>query len=141
MDSAGDEQFGPIGNQWRGTPVDDDLLEGLSLLRELSPIRLTLTSKKRSDPQLFDWNTSLMAEARMACPVSARKARYTLCLSHRKRIAINGRMNLWEHRRHPEAVMVKAQPCPFDLNKPQDFWCYQGQQLIGCARQGASAKN
>jgi hypothetical protein len=83
----------------------------------------------------------LVAEARLTFPVQARVARYTLCLSHRKRIADNTQMNQWEHRQHPEAICIKAQPCPFDLNKPQDFWCYQGQQLIGCARVGASVKN
>ena len=149
------EQFGPIGNQWRGTQVDDELLQHSSLLRELCPYRLTLTENIRSDPPLFAWYTSqmpggcrynwpmdeLVAATQAAFPVRAREVSYTLCLSHRKRIAVNGRVNLWHHQRRPEAILIKAQPCPFDLNKPQDFWRYQGQQLIGCARQGSSIKN
>ena len=33
-------------------------------------------------------------------------------------------------------TFIKTHARAIDLNKPQDFWCYPGQQLIGCARQG-----
>jgi hypothetical protein len=143
-------QFGPIGNQWRGTEVDMDALENSSLVRELCPYRLTLTENKRSDPRLFAWYTALMpggvfydmpfenvvTAARRAFPRTREEPRYTLCLTHRLRMQVNARMNLAESRSHPEAVLIKASARPLDLNKPQDFWCFPGQQLIGCARQG-----
>ena len=64
-------QFSPIGNQWRGTPVPVDALESSGFLRELCPFRTTLTENKRSDPPLFDWYSSLIpGGSRYTAPLS-----------------------------------------------------------------------
>ena len=78
----------------------------------------------------------VLAEARRAFPRTSRQAQYTLCLSHRRRMQVNATGNLVERRQHPEAVLIKAAPRPLDVNRPQDFWCFPGQRLIGAARQG-----
>ena len=70
-----------------------------------------------------------MRGALRASPYAAwthREARYTLCLSHRKRLQVNATANLLARRQHPEAILIKAAPRALELNRPQDFWCYAG---------------
>ena len=137
-------QFGPIGYSWKGTPVPEDATEKSHLLCELCPHRLTLTENQRSDQRLFDWYTSLIpggeryslpleeviAQAREEFPVKPGDARWSLVLSHRKRMSINKAMNA---RDKEGGVLVKAQPSN-ELNAPQDMWLKAGMVLIGCLR-------
>ena len=54
-----------------------------------------------------------------------------LTLSHRKRIAINRRVNL--HKKPSDAVFL---PCPklkrLSQNAPQEMWLWKGLDLLGC---------
>ena len=157
MDCLGDfNQFGPICNHWRGTPLADDVLERSSFLRELCPNRLVLTENKRSDPRLFAWYTSLipggeqydtdlrtvLSEARIAFPSKPHTegmARYTLCLSHRHRMAVDTHCNAMARARFPEGRLIKAPDVPrtgAPTNRPQNMWVWPGLQLIGCCRGG-----
>ena len=105
---------------------------------------MTLTENQRSDQRLFDWYTSLIpggerhslpleeviAQAREEFPVKSGDARWSLVLSHRKRVTINKAMNA---RDKEGGVLVKAQPSN-ELNAPQDMWLKAGMVLIGCLR-------
>jgi Cdc6-like AAA superfamily ATPase len=54
-------QFAPIGNSFRGSPVEDDAFENSNLLHRMANgNRLTLPECKRSDSQLFDLYTRLI---------------------------------------------------------------------------------
>jgi hypothetical protein len=139
-------QFPPIANQWRGTPVSDDAMEASAFLRELCPHRLTLSENRRSDQRLFDWYSSLVPggsrhevpleevvrEARATFPVRPGHPRYSLCLSHKRRIRINNRANLQEVQGRSDAVPVRLSSGPRGVQ--QDMWLFPGQQLIGCQR-------
>ena len=138
-------QFGPIGNSWKGTPIPEDATEKSHLLCELCPHRLTLTENKRSDPPLFEWYSSLIpggerhslpldeivVQARKDFPMKAREARWNLVMSHRKRISINKAMNA----RDSDGVFIKAKPSN-DMNAPQDMFVKPGMVLVGCLRNG-----
>ena len=54
-------QFAPIGNNFRGTPVSEDALQKSNLLHTLtSGNRVTLTEGRRADKELFDFYASLV---------------------------------------------------------------------------------
>mgnify|MGYP001454115674 CR=1 FL=1 len=54
-------QFAPIGNSFRGSPVADDAFERSNLLHRMADgNRLVLTECKRSDSKLFDFYTRLI---------------------------------------------------------------------------------
>ena len=115
------------------------------MLRELcSSNRFTLTENKRSDPPLFDFIQSLrpgtprarplaeaLADARARFPRTAREADWVLCLSHRKRVALNRQMN--QQRKPPGALFFRHRPASGDLtgNQPQSMWLWQGITLVG----------
>ena len=54
-----------------------------------------------------------------------------LVLSHRKRIAINRKVNI--HKKPEDAIFL---PCPklkrLSLNAPQEMWIWPGLELLGC---------
>lgn len=138
-------QFAPIGNSFRGSPVEDDAFERSNLLHRMADgNRLVLTECKRSDAQLFDFYTRLIPGGDLndqpieeAVKLARERFRYegvcdlNLTLSHRKRIAINRRVNL--HKKPDDAVFL---PCPklkrLSLNAPQPMWIWVGLQLLGC---------
>ena len=147
------QQFAPIGNAWRGTPVPDDALAKSRLLHTLAGgNRLQLTECKRSDSELFDFYTRLIPGGDLfglavATAVAQARARFTyqgvcelnLVLSHRKRIELNRRCNL--HFK-PTAGAVYLQ-CPLAkrvaLNAPQPMWVWPWLKMLGCVvieRQG-----
>ena len=106
--------------------------------------RLTLTKCKRSDSQLFDFYTRLIPGGDLydqpieeAVKLARERFRYegvcdlNLTLSHRKRIAINRKVNL--HKKPHDAIFL---PCPklkrLSLNAPQEMWIWPGLELLGC---------
>ena len=106
--------------------------------------RLVLTECKRSDSKLFDFYTRLIPGGDLydqpidqAVKLAREKFTYdgvcdlNLVLSHRKRIAINRKVNL--HKRPPDAVFL---PCPklkrLSLNAPQEMFIWVGLDLLGC---------
>ena len=116
------------------------------MLRELCcSNRFTLTENKRSDPPLFDFIQSLrpgtaearplaeaLADARARFPRTARQADWVLCLSHRKRMALNRQMN--QCKKPPGALFFRHVPLPSgDLtgNRPQSMWLWPGVTLVG----------
>ena len=114
------------------------------MLRELcGGNRFTLTENKRSDPPLFDFIQSLrpgtpdarplaeaLAEARARFPRTAREADWVLCLSHRKRMALNQQMN--QQRKPRGALFFRHRPVG-DVagNMPQSMWLWPGITLVG----------
>lgn len=53
-------QFSAICDSWLGAPLSEDALARSDMLRELvACARYRLTENKRSDPQIFDFVTSL----------------------------------------------------------------------------------
>ena len=115
------------------------------MLRELCcGNRFTLTENKRSDPPLFDFIQSLrpgtaqarplaeaLAEARARFPRTAREADWVLCLSHRKRMALNRQMN--NCKKPPGALFFRYRPASGDVtgNAPQSCWLWPGVTLVG----------
>ena len=149
------QQFSAIGNQWRGQKIREDALEKSSMLRELCPYRLTLTQNMRSDPVLFEWYSSLiphgprfgiplpdvLTEVRRAFPRKPGHPKYTLCVSHRRRMTVNRQQNAKEAFNDQAVFIPAAAAMPGDLNLPQDFWCFPGQELVGCCRGCGPIKN
>ena len=138
------QQFSPICDSWCGTTVDEKALENSDMLLELCQgNRLTLTENKRSDETLFKFYTSLkcgtplarplndaLAEARLMFPKTNRRALYTLTMSHKRRIQINRRENLFLKPKC--AIHIKA-PLFFSrgANMAQSMWVWSGMRLIG----------
>ena len=138
-------QFAPIGNSFRGSPVEDDAFERSNLLHRMSDgNRLTLTECKRSDSKLFDFYTRLILggdlyDQPIESAVKLAREKFTyegvcdlnLVLSHRTRIAINRKVNMY--KKPDDAVLL---PCPklkrLSLNAPQDMWIWQKLNLLGC---------
>ena len=106
--------------------------------------RLVLTECKRSDAELFDFYTRLIPGGDLydqpieqAVKLAREKFTYegvcdlNLTLSHRKRIAVNRKVNL--HKQPHDAVFL---PCPklkrLSLNAPQEMWIWPGLELLGC---------
>ena len=137
-------QFQAIAENWAGTPLPPHALQDSDMLRELcGGNRFTLTENRRSDPPLFDFITSLrpgtpqarplaeaLADARARFPGTAREADWVLCLSHRKRMALNRHMN---QRRKPRDAIFFRHRHAGDLtgNQPQSMWLWPGITLIG----------
>ena len=133
-------QFEAIAQNWAGTPVQPHALQESAMLRELCcGNRFTLTENKRSDPPLFDFIQSLrpgtaqarplaeaLAEARARFPRTAREADWVLCLSHRKRMALNRQMN--NCKKPPGALFFRYRPASGDVtgNAPQSCWLWPG---------------
>jgi hypothetical protein len=97
-----------------------------------------LTTCRRSESALFDYYSSLiqggarfntplatvLAEARQRFPYTG-PARHNLCISHRKRMALNRQMNA-----HPDgAIFIKAPPGRG--NATQSMYLYPGIELLG----------
>jgi hypothetical protein len=134
------KQFPAICDSWCGTPVEEDALERSDLLHELcGGNRITLTNNVRSDPPLFSFYTGLtslradLARARKSFPVTARAARYTLVISHRRRRYVNKLANQREAHEHPERVFFKAACESRTSNAPQDCLLWPGLQLLGAS--------
>ncbi len=113
-------QFGPICNHWKGEALGEDVFERSNFLRKMCPFRVMLTENRRSDRDLFAWYTSLipggsryntpmadvLKEARSCFPVKPGRPRYTLCISHSTRIAVNKAANIAEKRLHTEGILL-----------------------------------
>ena len=138
-------QFAPIGNNWRGTPVTEYAFEKSRLLHRMSDGNvLTLIECKRSDTELFDFYSRLIPGGSlygMPVDVAVQEARQqfryrgicdlNLTLSHRKRIAINHKVNL--HKKPDDAVFLYYPPLQrLSLNAPQSMWIWPGIELLGC---------
>ena len=103
-------QFAPIGNSFRGSAVQDTAFEISNLLHRMADgSRVTLTECKRSDSQLFDFYTRLIPggdlyDQHIQEAVTLAREKFTydrvcdlnLILSHRKRIAINRKVNIYK---------------------------------------------
>jgi hypothetical protein len=134
------------GQYWCGAQVGEDKLEHSDLIKELADrYRCTLTENKRSDPELFEFVTGLGVntpsqksveearnEATRRFKPTGEKPRYTLVLSHKRRVQINAQRLLEEK---PEgAVYIPVGPLPKQnesRNLPQDLYCWEGQELVG----------
>ena len=138
-------QFGALGNSFRGASIAEDAFEKSNLLHRMAGgNKLTLMDCKRSDSQLFDFYTRLIPGGDLyeqtiqeAVRLARQQFRYegicdlNLTLSHRKRIAINKKVNL--HKKPDDAVFL---PCPklkrLSQNAPQEMWVWKGLELLGC---------
>ena len=121
------KQFSAICDTWCGHPVPEGALQSSDLLYELSGgHRMELTVNMRSDAVLFDMYTGLWRDgvvfedalrvARGLFPLKENPARFTLCISHAERKAVNRTANLRERCQH-EATFLKG---------PESFWTWPG---------------
>ena len=131
--------MGAVKDTWVGCPVTAGL-ERSDLMRELCRSnRVTLTENRRSDPALFEFYTSLrvgtdgerqlaaaLHEARLIFPVTDEPAKYTLCISHANRRAVNAAANL---REKPERAVLITSPVRSETQ--QDMWLWPGLEVIG----------
>jgi hypothetical protein len=71
-----------------------------------------------------------LAEARLMFPQTSRRALYTLTMSHKRRIQINRRENLFLR---PKGSVYLRAPLYFSrgANVAQHMWIWKGQTLIG----------
>jgi len=138
-------QFSAICDSWLGSPMPEDALGCSDMLRELvGSNRFRLTENKRSDPEIFDFVTSLrpgevdardiqeaLAEARQKFPVSAQPADWTLTMSHARRRAINRQRNQ-ALKPKEGAVYCRWKPASREqANDPQSLWVWPGLTVIG----------
>ena len=136
-------QFAPIGNNFRGTPVSETALQKSNLLHTLtSGNRVTLTECRRADKELFDFYASLveggartqhplrsvLAEARAAFDFTG-FCRNNLVISHRKRITLNRQIN--EQLAPPSAVRLEIGGRVLRGNSAQTMLIWPGIQLLG----------
>ncbi len=134
-------QFAPIGNNFRGTPVAEDALQRSNLLHTLtSGNRVVLTECRRSDTLLFNFYRSLVdvsvdrplhsiiAEAKRTFNFAG-FCRSNLVISHRKRIQINRQLN--EQLAPPNAVKLEIGGRPLRGNVAQTMLLWPGLVLLG----------
>jgi hypothetical protein len=134
-------QFAPIGNNFRGTPVAEDALQNSNLLHTMAGgNRVTLTECRRSDRELFDFYASLvgyrndltlrtiLAEAKATFNFSG-FCRNNLVISHRKRIQLNRQIN--EQFAPPSAIRLEIGGRVLRGNSAQTMLIWPGIQLLG----------
>jgi hypothetical protein len=146
-------QFGPVCNNWRGSPVPEDALERSSLLHVLAGgNRCTLTECRRGDRKLFDFYSSLIpGGSRAELPVqtciaqakavfrSSGPARWNLVISHRRRCLINAERNRAEAP--PGAVLLEVSGRRARGNGAQTMLLWPGIQLFGCTSAAKAVRN
>ena len=123
-----------------------------ALLRRMSQgNRLVLRQRRRSDTVLFDFYSSLVAGGRrFEMPLSdmlhlaralfsfSGHADHNLCISHRRRVAINAELN--ELHRPRDAIRVEPQhKRPGALT--QGMWIWPGIQLLGAMIEADEVRN
>ena len=136
-------QFSPIGNNFRGTPVEEVALQNSNLLHTLAGgNRVTLVECRRSDKELFDFYASLveggvrnitplhsvLAEARATFNYPG-FCRNNLVISHRKRIQLNRQIN--EQHAPPCAVRIVIGGRVLRGNSAQTMLIWPGIELLG----------
>jgi hypothetical protein len=150
---AGDfSQYAPIGNCWRGTPIEEDAFERSALLHRLcGGQHVNLTECRRSDGVLFDFYSSLIAggsrfELPLAQALSQARAlfnyegvaRWNLVISHAKRVRLNRTLNLHFSQGHV-VTRLRVAGAALRGNAQQSLLLlWPGLQLLGC---GGSVRN
>ncbi len=136
-------QFGAVAESWAGCAVKEGALQGSDMLLEMCDAnRLMLTENRRSDAKLFDFYTGLrsgtpqarpireaLSEARALFPKTALLPDFTLTMSHKRRVALNGAANL--RHKPADAVFIQAPPPTRAGNQPQSMWVWSGLRVIG----------
>ncbi len=136
-------QFSPIGNNFRGTPVSEDALQSSNLLHTMAGGNcVTLLECRRSDSELFDFYASLIVGgSRFETPLKnvvceARAAfnfqgfcRSNLVISHRKRIQLSRQLN--EHLAPACAVRLEIGGRVLRGNSSQTMLIWPGIELLG----------
>lgn len=134
-------QFDSISSQWAGCVMPPGLLQASDMVRELAPLRVTLTDNKRSDQRLFDFYTGLdilgpvprplheaLDEAGGLFPSTSEVPAFTLVMSHKRRVHVNSLVN--RHFAPPGAFYIKCTPGR-EQNTPQSMRVWPGLLLIG----------
>jgi hypothetical protein len=152
---AGDfNQYAPIGNCWRGSPIAEDAFERSALLHRLCGGRVVnLRECRRADALLFDFYSSLILggsrfEQPLGDSVNQAKAlfnlrgpvRWNLTISHFKRVQLNRKLNL-HYSQGKEVVRLRVAgrgPLGRRGCAQQSMLLWVGLQLLGC---GGSARN
>lgn len=144
-------QFQPIGNNFRGTPVEEGRVERSNLLHTMAGGNVvTLTECKRSGAELFDYYSSLIpGGSRFEQPLfevlREAKAKFTyegfcpsnLVISHRKRIVLNERLNkelnekLNKQLACKDALRLEITGRTYRGNAAQTMLIWPGIQLMG----------
>jgi len=142
---AGDfNQFSPIGSCWKGTPIADDAFQRSALLHRMCGGHMVqLRECRRADKVLFDFYSSLiLGGGRFVLPVAraveeARAAfdfegpvRWSLVISHAKRVLLNRKLNLF-YARGKEVVKINIAGPALRENAAQSMIIGPGLQLLG----------
>jgi hypothetical protein len=139
-------QFAPVFDSFHGSPVHEDAFRDSSFFHYLAGgNRLTLTQGFRSDQNLFNFYSSLIAGGqRFAQPLAevlqaARAltgfegpAKHNLVISHRRRIILNRQLN---KAFLPEGVtprFIRASPKKGQMCAAQSMFLWPGIELLGC---------
>jgi len=139
--SFGDwDQLPPVGNSWRGKAVDPQILKDSALLKRWSDCTLVqLTRCRRSDQAHFSFYCQLNEDLPTA--ISWARAAYKrsyktnpgalhLCISHRRRRAINAELQ------EAFAAGKPAVTVPAHDGEPE-YACVEGTPLVGsCTGRG-----
>ncbi|MCP3864183.1 MAG: AAA family ATPase, partial [Aestuariibacter sp.] len=141
-------QFAPLGNTFRGAAVPEDALLRSNLLHTMAGgNRVELTECRRSDTSLFEYYASLIPGGLrfelplVECVRQAKTAfafrglpRWSLCISHAKRVRINREVN--ERLAPQDAVRLVVSGRAARGNAAQTMLLWPGIVLIGCTQSG-----
>ena len=136
-------QFPCVAGTWGGCPVPPHLLQASDMIRELAPNRVTLFENMRSDATIFGYITGLgildrprplaeaLAEAKLLFPKTRELPDFTLTMSHKRRVQINGIVNRARAKLQPHKKWIVCEPTGKEQNMPQSMWIWEGLTLIG----------
>ena len=141
-------QFPAIFDSWHGAAVHEEAFQRSSFFHYLAGgNRLTLTEGHRSDMELFNFYSSLIAGGeRFLQPLAkvledARAltgfegpARHNLCISHRRRILLNRQLNKAFLPDEAVPTFVRAKPKKGQMCAAQSMFLWVGIELLGCVQ-------
>ena len=141
-------QFAAFFDSWNGAPVHENAFRDSSFFHYLAGgTRLTLTEGHRSDMDLFNFYSSLIAggerflqplpevlEAARALCTFEGPALNNLVISHRRRVLLNRQLNKAFLPEDVTPVFIRCKPKRGQTCVSQNMFIWPGMELLGCVQ-------
>jgi hypothetical protein len=141
-------QFPPFFDSWHGAPVHENAFRDSSFFHYLAGgNRLTLIQGFRSDMELFNFYSSLIAggerftqplaevlEAARALTGFEGPARHNLVISHRRRVLLNRQLNKAFLPQGVTPVFIRCKAKRGQTCVAQNLFIWPGIELLGCVQ-------
>jgi hypothetical protein len=141
-------QFPPFFDSWHGAPVHENAFRDSSFFHYLAGgNRLTLTEGHRSDMELFNFYSSLIAggerftqplaevlEAARSIAGFKGPAVNNLVISHRRRVLLNRQLNKTFLPQDVTPVFIRCKPKRGQTCTAQNMFIWPGIELLGCVQ-------